>query len=160
MILDLAHIWATPPIRSNDRHHWRAKAAIVATIRQHVAYAARTIRPPTPIDYPVTVTVVWTVTDRRVRDAGSIAPFGKAAIDGLVDAQVLARDSRDVVIEERYRVETGDHKGLRLEIQPCVGTTMPIPDRVRGRQPIRTRNTQDSPPDRSQRRSAPKTEAR
>lgn len=114
--LDLAHVWATPPLRSNDRHHWAKKAKIVADIRSSVAWAAQSIRPKQPIDYPVTITTVWAVTDHRTRDAGSIAPFGKAAIDGLVDAGVLARDSGEVVVEERYRVDVGATKGLRMEI--------------------------------------------
>lgn len=117
----------TPPIRSNDRLDWHAKARVVKSVREATALVARKAWlehmreigapfPAHPIDYPVTVTVVWEVTNNRVRDAGSSAPTGKAAIDGLVDAGVLLHDRHSIVVEERFRIEVGSSKGVRLEI--------------------------------------------
>jgi crossover junction endodeoxyribonuclease RusA len=115
--------YESPPIRSNDRLHWRAKARVVKAVRATGAWAgANVIRDNViedgfPIAHPVVVTLVWEVCDRRVRDAGSIAPTGKAVIDGLVDAGVLSSDRSEVVTEERYRVEVGPSRGVRLEIE-------------------------------------------
>lgn len=119
--------YETPPIRSNDRLDWHAKARVVKSVREATAAVARKAWlehmreigapfPAHPIDYPVTVTVVWEVTNNRVRDAGSSAPTGKAAIDGLVDAGVLLHDRHSIVTEERFRIEVGPSKGVRLEI--------------------------------------------
>lgn len=109
--------WTSPPLRSNDRLHWRAKAAVVRSIRDIACIVGRQTWKGDPIDYPVTVTMVWEVTDKRVRDAGALAPTAKAAIDGLVDAGVLLSDRHSIVVEERYRVEVGTSKGVRLEIR-------------------------------------------
>lgn len=111
--------YTSVPLRSNDRLHWRAKAVQVKAIREAAALAARDYRRHhKPIDYPVIVTLVWEVADKRVRDAGASAPTGKAAIDGLVDAGVLSSDRHQIVVEERYRVEIGHSRGVRLEIVP------------------------------------------
>lgn len=123
--------YETPPIRSNDRLDWHAKARVVKAVREATALVARKAWldhmreigapfPAHPIDYPVTVTVVWEVTNNRVRDAGSSAPTGKAAIDGLVDAGVILSDRASIVTEERYRIEVGQAKGVRLEIRSVI----------------------------------------
>lgn len=119
-----AHVIRLPytsaPLRSNDRLHHMAKARTVRSIRDVAcvvgSHHVRTWPELFPISTPVVVTLVWEVCDKRVRDAGSIAPTGKAAIDGLVDAGVLASDRHTVVTEERYRIEVGSSKGLRIEI--------------------------------------------
>lgn len=108
--------YLSPPLRSNTRMHWRRRAELTAQIRRDTAMVAgRCVTPPIP--GPVTVTCVWAVTDRRVRDVGASAPTLKAAIDGLVDAGVLSADDHTVVTEERYRIEMGTRKGVRIEVQ-------------------------------------------
>lgn len=99
----------------NRQAEWRVKKSI----RTAAAIVGRSHRPqlPAPIDYPVTITVIWEVTDNRVRDASATAPTGKAAIDGLVDAGLLLSDRHSIVVEERYRIEVGQSKGVRLEIR-------------------------------------------
>lgn len=109
-----------PPLRSNARHHWARKAAIVRSIRRDAALVARAsmIR---PIAGPVDVRFIWTVTDNRRRDAGASAPTLKAALDGLVDAGLLAGDHHMIVRSETCAIEVGEAAGCRIEIHPHEG---------------------------------------
>lgn len=105
----------SPPIRSNQRHHWAKKAKLVAAVRLVArACGAKVER----IDGPVVVSMVWTVPDKRRRDVGASSPSLKAAIDGLVDAGVLLADDSTVVTEERCRIEyKAGVRGVRVEIE-------------------------------------------
>lgn len=114
--------YVAPPLRSNDRLHWRAKAATVSAIRTCAMACGQNHRrggnaTEYPIDYPVVITLIWEVTDNRVRDVGASAPTLKAWIDGLVDSGVLLADKHSIVTEERFRIEVGGSKGVRVEIQ-------------------------------------------
>jgi hypothetical protein len=113
IVLDMP--WTTPPLRSNDRLHHMARARVVRSIRDATALMVRGWGDP-PIDRPVIVTLVWEVADRRVRDVGASAPTLKACLDELVAKRVLAADRHSVVTEERYRIEVGTRKGVRVEI--------------------------------------------
>ena len=108
--------WASPPLRSNDRMHWARKAKLTRAMRNDAATLAAAHPKRCPITWPVTVTMIWEVTDKRVRDAGSMAPSLKAFIDGLVDGGILSADRHEVVTEERLRIEVGNRKGVRVEI--------------------------------------------
>lgn len=106
-----------PPLRSNHRHHWAHKASLTRDIRYAAAFTARKGGPVVPISGPVTVTLVWTVTDNRRRDAGASSPTLKAALDGIVDAGLLPGDHHQVVREERCRIELGPRPGVRIVIE-------------------------------------------
>ncbi len=112
--------YVSPPLRSNDRLNHFAKARAVKAVREVGRWAGnQVIRDnlgPFPIDHPVIVTLVWEVTDNRTRDVGASTPTLKAAIDGLVDAGVLLHDRHSIVTEERYRIEVGQCRSVRLEI--------------------------------------------
>jgi hypothetical protein len=110
--------YTSPGLRSNDRHHWRVKAQIVREIRM---VAAAEASKHAPITEPVTITLIWEVTDKRRRDVGASSPFLKAWIDGCVDGGLIPRDSHDVVTEERLRIEVGTKRGVRVEITPVKG---------------------------------------
>lgn len=115
--------WHSPPLRSNDRLHWRAKAKESRLIRDasmmitRSAMAIKTAPRAERIAGPVTVTLVWEVTDYRRRDVGASGPTLKAWIDGMVDAGLLPDDSARVVVEERLRIEVGKRRGVRVEIR-------------------------------------------
>jgi crossover junction endodeoxyribonuclease RusA len=110
--------YANPPLRSNDRGHWAPRAQQTKAVRSDAAWmAADVVKRDGAIRGPVVVTLIWEVMDNRVRDVGAAAPTCKAAIDGLVDAGLLPSDSHRVVTEERYRIEVGDRRGVRLEIE-------------------------------------------
>ena len=105
----------SPPLRSNDRLHWRAKAVKVAEIRLAAKLCAwRDI--PVALVGPVAVTFVWVVTDKRRRDAGASSPTLKAALDGIVDAGKLLGDHSQVVVSETCRIALGMLPSCRVEI--------------------------------------------
>lgn len=110
--------FATPPLRQNDRLHWAKKAKLTREIRAGTGCLA--VVQLRPITGPVIITFVWQVTDNRRRDADGPAPTAKAAIDGLVDAGILADDRSTLVVETRYRIVKGDTPQVRLEILPVV----------------------------------------
>lgn len=121
--------WDSPPLRSNQRFHWAAKAKLTKHVRTDAAQAstAWAWANAKPDEYPVmeqvTVTLVWEVTDKRRRDVGAAAPTLKAWIDGMVDGGLLAGDHYQIVTEERLRIEVGTRKGVRVEIEPAERTT-------------------------------------
>jgi hypothetical protein len=104
-----------PPIRSNDRLHWAEKAKITRWVREAARMVAAGYE---PVTHPVTVTLIWEVTNRHRRDVGASAGTLKAWIDGMVDAGYLVRgDGHESVVEERLRIEVGTRRGVRVEIE-------------------------------------------
>jgi len=106
--------FTSPPLRSNDRADWHAKAKTTREVRQAAAMVARRKR----VKWPVAAILVWTVTDARRRDAGASAPTLKAVMDGLVDAGVLPDDNHRVVLSETCRIERGPKPAVRVELLP------------------------------------------
>ncbi len=128
MTITIRQPWASPILRSNDRMHWAQKARLTKEIRETTATIARSwmvqrnlayrvTHRTFPMTGPVTVELVWTVKDKRRRDADSGEPHKKAAIDGLVDAGLISDDRTEVVAWSRCRIEQGTGQGLRLEIR-------------------------------------------
>lgn len=113
--------YESPPLRSNDRGHWRQKARETKTVRAESRIVSGTyhISPENRamLTRPIVVTLVWTVTDHRRRDVGASGPTLKAWIDGMVDAGLIVGDHHKIVAEERLRIEVGDEKSVRVEIE-------------------------------------------
>lgn len=65
---------------------------------------------------PSIVSCCWFAPDRRRRDADSLGPFIKAALDGLVKAGVWEDDHSDFVTEVRLSINKTQVKHPRLEI--------------------------------------------
>jgi hypothetical protein len=115
--------WDSLPLRSNDRHHRMAKWRI----EQDVKTAARVLAAQFvsvnryvyrfPIDFPVTVTLVWMVTTNHRRDAGAGSATLKPFLDGLVAGGLILDDRHTIVTRESYEVEVGARKGVRVEIR-------------------------------------------
>jgi crossover junction endodeoxyribonuclease RusA len=78
-------------ITSNMRLHWAEKARKTRVIREMAHVMCK--HPKRPHLPAATCDVVVKWPDRRRRDAESIAPTAKAAIDGCVDAELLTDDS-------------------------------------------------------------------
>jgi Holliday junction resolvase RusA-like endonuclease len=89
-------------LRSNDRRHYHAAAALTKKWREKTAWLARQARIP-HIDQPVRITCVIHRADRRKADAPNSWPSCKAAIDGLVDAGVLTDDSDAHVLSTTFQ---------------------------------------------------------
>ena len=118
--------WIKPPLSLNQRLHWAERNRITDEVRQTVGWLAREQRQVRrvkrrehlswPVTPPVTVELVWTVTDRIRRDTDNPGPTIKSAIDGLRDAGLLADDDSETVLWSRCRIERGDVAGLALVI--------------------------------------------
>lgn len=106
--------WDAPPLRENDRMGWRQRAPITKQIRRATWVLARRI----PQVKRAEIRLVWVVPDfNRRRDSAAPNPTLKAAVDGLVDAGVLADDYHRIVPRMWCEIEQGLTKGLRLEIR-------------------------------------------
>lgn len=81
--------WASPPLHSNQRLHWAAKAKLTQMVRSAMHAHARHI----PDLGKCEVELVWFVSDKRRRDADNVVPTLKALCDGLVDAEVVPDDT-------------------------------------------------------------------
>lgn len=107
--------FTAPPLRPNHRVHWAVKARETRLVRRTAQLLAKAEKIAPRGSQPVAITVVWFARDRRRRDGNALALFAKAAIDGLVDADVLTDDDSEHLIEERYRVRH-DPTNPRIEL--------------------------------------------
>ena len=114
--LELRLPFEAPPkaLRQNSRPHWASKAKAVAQVRQAAKVAAMWAEPFTG---PVTIRLVWTVTDRRRRDSDGPDPMKKAVIDGLVDAGLIPDDKHTVVVRSWCEIEHGAERGVRVIVE-------------------------------------------
>lgn len=76
-------------------------------------------RPRVPKLDRITVDVYPLHADKRSpQDVGACAPHAKAAVDGLVDAGVIANDTPDIVVRITFHPPiVAGHNGLRLIIR-------------------------------------------
>jgi crossover junction endodeoxyribonuclease RusA len=104
-------------LNENDRDHRLKKAAAVRQIRHEAFEAAKTKRIPRL--GRVRIRAVYHAPDNRRRDfnTGNWIPSIKPAIDGLVDAGVLADDSDKYVIGMELTRGAGIVKGGQLVIE-------------------------------------------
>lgn len=102
-----------PLLSANGREHWRPKAAATRTIRDaaHLAVKgspalrrAMLAARGGPVMERAHVLAVLHPADRRRRDPANIYPAVKAALDGIVDAGVLADDDSTRVIGPDMRL--------------------------------------------------------
>ena len=112
-VLDLGY--ESPPLRDNDRLHWAAKAKKTRDIRETASWRARAAGIPRL--GLCEIVLVWSVTDKRKRDSSAAEPTKKAAIDGLVDAGVLADDHHMIVKRSWCEIEAAAEKGVALVIK-------------------------------------------
>ncbi|MER5388359.1 hypothetical protein [Saccharopolyspora sp. NPDC002686] len=112
----LALPYERPPLTANQRLHWRTRAQLTRTIRNAAAVRARNAK--VPALGRCAVRLVWTVTDRRRRDADNLVPTLKACADGLVDAGVVADDTPELMAKHMPEIVRGDAVGLVLIVEP------------------------------------------
>ncbi|GAA2772911.1 hypothetical protein [Saccharopolyspora taberi] len=110
-----------PPLTANQRMHWARKAKITRAVRHAAKVAARNI----PALGRCTVRLVWTVTDRRRRDADNAVPTLKACADGLVDAGIVADDVPALMTKHMPEIVLGDTAGLVLIVEPLAPEVTP-----------------------------------
>lgn len=103
-----------PPLTANQRMHWARKAQITRAVRFSAKVAARDI----PALGRCSVHLVWTVTDRRRRDADNLVPTLKACADGLVDAGVVVDDVPALMVKHMPKIVLGEYGALVLIVEP------------------------------------------
>ena len=107
-------------LSANHRHHWRAKANIVAQIREDVTVLARAQRLPKLTC--VRITAVLHPRDRRHQDSDNVQPTVKASVDALVAAGYLPGDDERYVLSTTYMLgEPVKGSQLVLHLHPVDG---------------------------------------
>jgi crossover junction endodeoxyribonuclease RusA len=104
------------PLSLNDRFHWRVKAQHVATIREAVAWTARSLR----IGQLSNATIQLHYAPGRggKHDADNLVATSKPAVDGLRDAGVIVDDSTEHITQLMPTIHPGKgHRALWLEIE-------------------------------------------
>ncbi|SDD86261.1 RusA family crossover junction endodeoxyribonuclease [Actinokineospora iranica] len=105
-----------PPLTANQRHHWGRRARLTAEVRRDTATLARSLS--VPALGRCSVRLVWTVTDRRRRDADNLVPTLKACADGLVDARVVVDDVPALMVKHMPEIVLGERAALALVVEP------------------------------------------
>lgn len=114
-----------PPANMNVRSHWAVSARETRLWRETVGWMALAWRRERHVGrYGRVVHVVLHATppDRRRRDRHNLTPCLKAAVDGLIDAGVIADDTPEHVVSDRVELHPAD--GVRawrwlLEVRPA-----------------------------------------
>lgn len=126
MIYTIHLPWKRPPLRSNDRRHWRAQAELVAQVRSDVAKLARSQN--IPKGEHVTAQLHY-APGRRVRiDSHNLHPTVKACVDALakgrkdwVGLQLVPDDTDEYVTiltpKIHFPPEVGPRCWLTVEVQ-------------------------------------------
>lgn len=92
-----------PLLSLNDRRHWAAAQLITQQIKKAAWACARAAHAPALQRAAITVEYQPPNTSRK-RDPDNLAPSGKAAVDGLVQAGVLPDDNSEHVTAVRYQI--------------------------------------------------------
>jgi crossover junction endodeoxyribonuclease RusA len=84
-----------PPLSLNQRLHWAVKAKLVKEVRTTTERLAQQLEIP-PLE-AVEITLIYTPKTARKRDTDNLFATLKPAVDGLVDAGVIADDNTEIV---------------------------------------------------------------
>lgn len=103
-----------PWLNSNQRLHWATKARKTREIRESAAWWARALGEQAMEAVEITA-VVHPKTARRF-DPHNWQPTVKAAIDGLVDAGLIADDDSSRLISVTFQAGEKDPGGPRLRL--------------------------------------------
>lgn len=110
--------WPRPPLNHNHRLHRMVEAPIVAQIRETVGWLARTTKIP-PAEH-ITVQLHYAPGRRGRQDPMNWTRTTKPAIDGIVDAGVVADDDTTHVYEAPPEIlfppEPGPRCWLTVEV--------------------------------------------
>ncbi|GAA1455225.1 hypothetical protein [Nocardiopsis tropica] len=105
---------AMPYLNSNQRLHWATKARKTKAIRDAAAWATEALRQP-PMGAVEITAVIHPKTNRRF-DPHNLQPTVKAAIDGIVDAQLIADDDSSRLVSVAFCAGEKDPSGTRIDL--------------------------------------------
>ena len=113
--------WRTPPLSLNDRHSWPVRARKVAEVRQTTGWLARAAR--IGVHERIRVQLLYVPAVHRTRDSDNLVATMKPAVDGLVDAGVVADDNDQHVVRGWPEIRAVDpsRAGLVLLVEPLTG---------------------------------------
>jgi len=110
-----------PPLTMNRPIANRyARQRVIGEVQIEVGHRIRALprrqRDAFPIRVPVSIVLVWSVPDNRVRDTTGPTPTLKAVEDGLVRAGVLVDDRHEMVPRSGCRIDVTGRYGMHVEI--------------------------------------------
>lgn len=107
-----------PPLTANNqrRAHWTKVRAAKLEVENMVGWCARAELPKGLRLDRVRVTVTWYAADAKVRDADSLAPLTKSALDSLVRCGYLPNDDSKHVLSVTQQIQI-DHEHPRIVIE-------------------------------------------
>jgi crossover junction endodeoxyribonuclease RusA len=104
------------PWTANDRVHWRTRALYTRTIRESVAWVAKSLHIGPQAH--ITVGLHYQPGDSRRRDAPNLTTSQKPSVDGLRDAGIVPDDTAEFVTELMPVIHPGkNRRALWLEIE-------------------------------------------
>lgn len=103
-----------PYLNSNQRLHWATKARRTRAIRDAAAWATKALR-QAPMGAVEITAVIHPKTNRRF-DPHNLQPTVKAAIDGIVDARLIADDDSSRLVSVAFRAGEKDPAGTRIDL--------------------------------------------
>lgn len=103
-----------PYLNSNQRLHWATKARKTRAIREAATLITRNLHQD-PMEAVEITAVVHPKTARRF-DPHNFQPTVKAAIDGIVDAQLIADDDATRLVSVAFRAGEKDPAGTRIDL--------------------------------------------
>lgn len=119
--------WSKPPLSLNDRLHFRAEAALIATVKHQTRSAVIAAGIPR-LEHAV-VTLTWTVPDKRVRDEENPVATLKACCDALKDENYRGIRLLGIVPDDDPSWMT-KHMPVIKYIRGCKALTLTISGRV------------------------------
>lgn len=103
-----------PYLNSNQRLHWATRSRKTKAIRDAATLITRGLR-QAPMDAVEITAVVHPKTNRRF-DPHNLQPTVKAAIDGIVDAQLIADDDATRLVSVAFKAGEKDPTGTRIDL--------------------------------------------
>lgn len=103
-----------PLLNSNQRLHWATRARRTRLIRETAAWCTTALG-ERPMDAVEITAIVHPKTNRRF-DPHNLQPTVKAAIDGIVDARLIADDDATRLVSVAFRAGPKDPAGMRIDL--------------------------------------------
>lgn len=103
-----------PLLNSNQRLHWATKARRTRLIREAASWCTLALN-EAPMGAVEITAIIHPKTNRRF-DPHNFQPTVKAAIDGIVDAQLIADDDATRLVSVAFRAGEKDPTGTRIDL--------------------------------------------
>ncbi len=116
-VIDLP--WPVKDLHPNARPHWSVKARATKKARSDAYFAARASGASWMAADAISVAVVFSPPDKRLRDQDGMLSSVKAYLDGIADAIGVDDQKWELSIRKDEPVKNGN---VRITITPAQGT--------------------------------------